>query len=148
MIKSDETMNKNGFVLYKTHKRLIKRLSIEERGELLTAILDYENGATKLPDSLKSNRFLITVFDQIIKDIKDNDKKHQQMCEERKSIGKLGGAPVGNKNATKSRYAEPQENNLPPLETIENDPEPIEIEEIHSQSLEKTKQNNLIMIKT
>jgi hypothetical protein len=85
---------------------------------------------------------LATVFEEIIEDIKDNDKKHQQMCEARSEAAKKGGgAPVGNKNAAKSRYAEPQENTLPPLEPIENDPEPIEIEEIYSQTPEKTTQN-------
>lgn len=80
-------MEKSSFVMYTRYITQIKLLSLEQRGDLLTAIMQYAVGG-ELPEMDDMTYMVFSVIsDQM--DI-DNDK-YQKMVESRRESGRLGG---------------------------------------------------------
>lgn len=89
--------DKKSFILYCDLLENIESLSMSQRGELLTAILLYEN-EKELPEM---DGLVKLAFSFIKLDLDRNAEKYNAICEKRREVGKLGGAPKGNKNALK-----------------------------------------------
>lgn len=99
----------------------VKHLTLEERGELFTAILALTNGDEVCLTST-SVRIAFAPFEEEF-------REHEAMIESKRACGKMGGAPVGNKNARKMSKNVPElsennqkqpQNNLVVLEQAEN----------------------------
>ena len=75
------------FIIYQNYKKIFEKLSMEQRGQLITAIFDYtENG--ELTTSLDS---LCDMAFAIIKDTLDRDReKYEEVRKKRVSAGSLG----------------------------------------------------------
>lgn len=80
---------KTSFILYKDSFEIVKRLSIEQRGHLFTAIFEYERGETIHElDPLTEMAFLT------IKQYLDrNRERYNRRCEINAENGKKGGRP-------------------------------------------------------
>lgn len=88
---------KNSFILYADYWQHLQLLSMEERGELITAIFHYiESGV--LPDFPGG---LMMAFSFIRAQIDRDQEKWEEVKHARSEAGKLGGAPTGNQNARK-----------------------------------------------
>lgn len=91
-------MKKKSFVLHTEYEKHIRKLSMEERGILLTSIFAKVNG-NALPDLPPAVDMAFGFIEaQLDRDL----EKYEETCERRREAGKLGGAPKGNKNATKN----------------------------------------------
>lgn len=89
-------MVKDNFLLKKSSIEVFESLSDEDAGKLIKGILRYVNDK-----EMELTGYLRTVFIPIKQEIDSNEKKYEEICNMRKEIGKLGGAPKGNKNAKK-----------------------------------------------
>ena len=82
--------NKDGFVLYKSYKKQMEFLSMEQRGVLLTAIM-----AHACEDDLPDMDGMTEMLFSLIRDQMDKDEdKYWKTVEARREAGKLGGRPV------------------------------------------------------
>ncbi len=82
-------MDKNSFVMYTTYAEHINLLTMEQRGLLFTAIMNYASGEP-LPDMDGMTRMAFS----FIKVQMDRDsEKYQATVEKRRESGKLGGRP-------------------------------------------------------
>ena len=79
----------NSFVLYTEYQKHIKRLTLEQRGQLLTAIFEYASGE----DLTEMDAVTEMAFSFIQSDIDKNAEKYQQTVEARREAGKKGGRP-------------------------------------------------------
>ena len=78
------------FVLYDDYFELIKFLTIEQRGELITMIFQY--AATG--EEMKNDDTAVRIVFSSIRMTMDRDReKYQQRCEANKENGKKGGRP-------------------------------------------------------
>lgn len=97
-------MNKKRFFLYTDYKQHLNRLSLEEKGMLLDAILDFaDDKEVELEGAVGMAFSFITA--QMVRD----NVNYENTCESRKESGSKGGAPKGNQNARK--YPKTTENN-------------------------------------
>lgn len=82
--------SKNSFILYKDYERYFSQLDMSERGELITAIFDYQNDGV-VPDHLSPAAFMAFSFmrDQFERDL----EKYRKRLEKNRSNGQLGGRP-------------------------------------------------------
>lgn len=80
---------KESFVLYTKYGKQIRRLSMEERGVLLTAIFDYVEGGALPPMSDAVEMAFGFIQDQLDADL----KKWEETCRKRSVSGKSGGRP-------------------------------------------------------
>lgn len=80
---------RESFVLYTEYAKHLERLSMEQRGELLTAIFAYQMGnkITKLDDITGM------AFDFISSQLDRDNLKYDETCRKRSKAGKLGGRP-------------------------------------------------------
>lgn len=98
--------NKNGFVLYKDYLDPVLRLSMEQRGLLLTAVMLYAS-RKEIPDMDETTAMLF----YIIKGQMDKDEeKYWQTAQARREAGKLGGRPPKPKDA-QGKQEEPKKAN-------------------------------------
>ena len=75
------------FILYTDWEKLVKRLSLEERGKLITAVFDYAKGNTTDVTLSGEADMLLEVITMAI----DRDKdKYEDIVEKRREAGKLG----------------------------------------------------------
>ncbi len=89
-------MAKESFLLYTSIYEPIKELTDEQLGRLFRAILLYN---LEQPHEVDADLMMAFKF---IKQQEDaNNKRYQEMVEKRSMAGKKGGAPKGNKNASK-----------------------------------------------
>lgn len=80
---------KNSFVMYTDYMEQINLLTMEQRGLLFTAIMQYASG-----DALPEMDGMTGMAFSFIKSKMDRDfEKYQQTVEKRKEAGKLGGRP-------------------------------------------------------
>ena len=81
---------RKGFILYFNFAKQLRMLSMEERGELITAIFDYaEHGRTE--EQLSPCAELAFSF---IADVLDLDRAdYEARCEQNRENGKKGGRP-------------------------------------------------------
>lgn len=91
-------MAKENFLLKKSAIEVFESLSDEDAGKLIKGILRYVN-----KKDMELSGYLKTIFIPIKQEIDSNEKKYEEICNMRKEIGKLGGAPKGNKNAEKEK---------------------------------------------
>ena len=89
-------MAKDSFILYKQHFKQIELLTMEERGQLLTAILCHVNGESAPPVEIAVKLLLTPIAERI--DI--DTAKYNEICEKNAEngkkgaeFGKLGGRP-------------------------------------------------------
>lgn len=78
---------------------LIQTLSPELAGTLMQAIFSYSRTGNKMPVPIEAE----LLYDYICRDIDLKGKAYEDMCEKKRENGKLGGAPKGNQNASKSK---------------------------------------------
>ncbi len=82
-------MKKKSFVLHTEYEKHIRKLSIEERGILLTSIFAKANG-NALPDLPPAVDMAFGFIEaQLDRDL----EKYEETCERRREAGKLGGRP-------------------------------------------------------
>ena len=79
-------MAKDSFILYKQHFKQIGLLTMEERGQLLTAILCYVNGENAPP----IERTVQVILPAITERIDADTARYNEICEMRKENGKKG----------------------------------------------------------
>lgn len=82
-------MDKDTFIMRAGYRNQFARLSMEERGELITAILDYENGL----EPTFSSPILGMAFSFIKDDLDYNADQYARKCEKNRENGALGGRP-------------------------------------------------------
>ncbi|MBQ8309898.1 MAG: hypothetical protein IJX80_02670 [Clostridia bacterium] len=81
---------RNSFLLYLNFGKQLRKLSVEERGELITAIFDYEEHG-HIETELSPRVDLVFSF---IADTLDRDRKaYEARCEQNRENGKRGGRP-------------------------------------------------------
>lgn len=80
-------MIKNNFVLYTDYWKQIKRLSMEQRGLLFTALFAFQM-EKELP---QLDPITDMCFGFITEDIERNNKKYAEVVEKRKAAGAKGG---------------------------------------------------------
>ena len=97
-------MDKKRFFLYTDYKQHLNRLSLEEKGMLLDAILDFaDDKEVELEGAVGMAFSFITA--QMVRD----NVNYENTCEAHREAGAKGGAPKGNQNARK--YPKSTENN-------------------------------------
>ena len=91
---------KKGFIMFLSFAYIIQELTDEEAGRLLKAIMQHEGGEEV---DLGNDRLLKVAYTAITADIDRQDEKWEKTRYARSEAGKLGGAPKGNKNASKNK---------------------------------------------
>lgn len=88
---------KDSFVLYTKYSEQLELLTMEQRGELITAIFEYMKGNDPNIDGVVAMAF------SFIKTQLDADaEKYEEVCRKRAEAGKMGGRP---KKQTKAKKA-------------------------------------------
>ena len=96
---------KKSFVLYLSYANTLRLLTIKERGELITAIFDYEETGLE-PQWLSPT---VTIAFSFIRDALDRDREaYEEVCRKRSENGKKGGRP-------RKEQSERQEEELSPF---------------------------------
>lgn len=80
---------KGSFVMYTDYQEHIDLLDMEQRGILLTAIMEYASGGT-VPEI---EGMVLMAFSFIRKQMDRDNEKYQNTVEKRREAGKLGGRP-------------------------------------------------------
>ena len=81
---------KNSFLLYVNFGKQIRMLSMEERGELITAIFEHEEHG-RVEQQLSPRTELVFSF---IADTLERDRiAYEKRCEQNRENGKRGGRP-------------------------------------------------------
>lgn len=90
---------KESFILYTEYAKHMQLLNIEQRGVLLTAIMNCQTGE-ELPEMDGATAMAFS----FIKEQLDRDNaKYEETLKKRSDAGKKGGAPKGNENAKTSK---------------------------------------------
>lgn len=92
---------RDSFVLYTEYAAHIERLSMEQRGELFTAIFAYQIGGK----ILKLDDVTGMAFDFISAQLDRDNLKYDETCRKRSEAGKLGGRPKKAVSAEKQTEA-------------------------------------------
>lgn len=88
-----EKREKKSFILYQSYEKQIRFLTREERGDLLTAIFEYERTG-KEPEGLSDSVEIVFSF---ISTALDRDREaYEEMCRRQSEKGKKGGRPRKN----------------------------------------------------
>ena len=98
---------KKGFIMFLSFADIIQELTDEEAGRLLKAIMQHEGGEEV---DLGNDRLLKVAYTAITADIDRQDEKWEKTRYARSEAGKLGGAPKGNKNASKNKQEQTETN--------------------------------------
>ena len=98
---------KKGFIMFLSFADIIQELTDEEAGRLLKAIMQHEGGEEV---DLGNDRLLKVAYTAITSDIDRQDEKWEKTRYTRSEAGKLGGAPKGNKNASKNKQEQTETN--------------------------------------
>ena len=93
--------SKPGFIVYKNKYKSIQLLSMEERGEIFTALFEYAI-SNKVPDfSGQSDSLAMQMLFLDMKGARDIDNaKYQKRCEKNSENGKKGGRPKSNRDSS------------------------------------------------
>ena len=97
---------RNSFVFYRSFNEAMEELSENDQLVLYRAIVDY--GLDSREPSFNSS-YLRMAWKLIKPQLDANWKRYNNGCKG-KEFGKRGGAPKGNKNATKTTPKQPQDN--------------------------------------
>ena len=105
---------KNSFVLYTDYKQNIDCLSQKQKGDLLDAIFEYAEKMTDESLEVVLDDVTKMAFGFIKSQMKKDFDKYNEICEKRRIAGLKGGAPKGNKNASKQAngYSNKQNNQM------------------------------------
>ena len=98
---------KKGFIMFLSFADIIQDLTDEEAGRLLKAIMQHEGGEEV---DLGNDRLLKVAYTAITSDIDRQGEKWEKTRYARSEAGKLGGAPKGNKNASKNKQEQTETN--------------------------------------
>ena len=98
---------KKGFIMFLSFADIIQELTDEEAGRLLKAIMQHEGGEEV---DLGNDRLLKVAYTAITADIDRQGEKWEKTRYARSESGKLGGAPKGNKNASKNKQEQTKTN--------------------------------------
>ena len=98
---------KKGFIMFLSFADIIQELTDEEAGRLLKAIMQHEGGEEV---DLGNDRLLKVAYTAITADIDRQGEKWEKTRYARSESGKLGGAPKGNKNASKNKQEQTETN--------------------------------------
>ena len=98
---------KKGFIMFLSFADIIQDLTDEEAGRLLKAIMQHEGGEEV---DLGNDRLLKVAYTAITSDIDRQGEKWEKTRYARSEAGKLGGAPKGNKNASKNKQKQTETN--------------------------------------
>ena len=94
--------DKKSFILYGSYYEQIMLLSIEERGQLLSAIYEYQmNGEV----SVEMNPIVAMAFSFVRSDMDRDAEKYEEKCAKNRANGRKGGRP--RKAVDESPAAEP-----------------------------------------
>ena len=121
---------KESFILYTEYAKHIGLLDIEQRGVLLTAIMNYQTGES-LPEMDGGTAMAFS----FIKEQLDRDNaKYEETLKKRSDAGKKGGAPKGNENAkttknnqTQAKQANDFSNNQTQAKQADNEHEHVDV---------------------
>lgn len=98
---------KKGFIMFLSFADIIQELTDEEAGRLLKAIMQHEGGEEV---DIGNDRLLKVAYTAITSDIDRQGEKWEKTRYARSEAGKLGGAPKGNKNASKNKQKQTETN--------------------------------------
>lgn len=87
----------NSVILFAEWKRPLSGLSLEQKGILLDALLDYPDSG----DPTFEDPMLFMAWNFISNALHKNEQRYDEIREKRREVGRMGGAPKGNKNAKK-----------------------------------------------
>lgn len=124
---------KKGFIMFLSFADIIQDLTDEEAGRLLKAIMQHEGGEEV---DLGNDRLLKVAYTAITSDIDRQGEKWEKTRYARSEAGKLGGAPKGNKNASKNK-----QNKHEQTETNKNKQNKHEVEVEVEDEVEKKKKS-------
>ena len=83
-------MSQTSFILYQSYKNQFSLLSMEQRGQLITAIFNYNETSEA---GLELDPLCAMAF-SFIKDTLDRDtRSYEERCEKNRENGKKGGRP-------------------------------------------------------
>lgn len=100
--------SKKGFIIYADMLNSIEPLSMQERGELFTALL-CDQGGKKMPDMSAAAK---VAFLFVKRSVDANNEKYNRISEARREAGKKGGRPKQEKaNESKIKQNEANESN-------------------------------------
>ena len=105
--------NKGSFVFYTEYREHLSMLPPEQVGELMFALMDYQETG-KVPDLPKGSA-LAMCFSFIKKRMDKDNSKYEERCERNRSNGKKGGRPTKETEISKT-----EENPNKPNGFIEN----------------------------
>ena len=110
---------KKTFLLFLEQKENFPDYSDEELGQIFRAVYEYADTGTMQEFQ---DRGMKVLFRSICRQIDLSNEKYEEMRQARSEQGQKGGAPKGNRNASKNNLKQPEttENNLKQPETTEN----------------------------
>ena len=90
---------KDSVIFYQRQRKICKEfLSMEQFGRLMDALFDLDDGGD--PD-VSDDKMVAMAFAFMSLQQKIDREKYEKICEKNRENGKKGGAPNGNKNASK-----------------------------------------------
>ena len=109
---------KETFILYKKYLNTIKKLSLEQRGKLLTLILEYVNDL----NPAETNDLLVDVVFEVIRaDLKQDLEKWKKTCAARSEAGKQGMANRWKKDSNNKNEENDQQKDITNITKITKD---------------------------
>lgn len=123
---------KNSFILFADWLDELEMLSVEQRGEWITAIFRYtRDGVITEFDDIG----LKIMFSQAKRCIDRNYEIYVEECRKKSENGKKGGAPAGNQNARKAENNQNNQNNQQLDNSTKNNQNKQEVEKTSKTSL-------------
>ena len=91
---------KKSFIVYKSYRRILEKLTMEERGELFMALFDYAIDGNEPSLSPKAEIAFAAIQDNMDRDL----EKYEETCKKRAEAGKKGGRPKKQTKANESNW--------------------------------------------
>lgn len=114
-----KTQEKRTFLFNLEWKKALEEYPPEIRLEVYEGIMDYALTGI-VPEFSPLSKM---AFSFIKQGLDFNKEKYEQTCEKNKANGKMGGAPVGNSNASKKQPKQPKQPKISETTLYENDNE-------------------------
>ena len=107
MSTSKKDNKANSFILYQSYEAQFALLSMQKRGELISAIFEYERTGI-VPEGL--SKMVAIVFYSIKEGLDRNREAYNEKCKRNTENGRLGGRPRKNFSAPKTErfFEEPK----------------------------------------
>ena len=134
-------MKQKSFVLYADALEIWEKLTDEQAGKLILALLRLvNNGEEPSFDDLQLDMMYSFVSHQIKRDL----EKYERVCEMRRMVAKKGGAPKGNQNARKNN-----QNNQLQAKQPDNDNDTVNDNDTDNDNVNVTvNKNDTVNVKT